>query len=114
MYGGNNLVVVSRRREIGEVETTTTGGQPERWNAGLMLWWIDSGGLRCVSKGPITFVGGRMYNTHLYHSFVDGQCSLQRVGWQLQSSPTPTPPLLGKFLAKGEAWTSIFEHRPHG
>jgi len=55
-----------------------------------------------------------MYNTHLYHSFVDGQCSLQRVGWQLQSSPTPTPPLLGKFLAKGEAWTSIFEHRPHG
>ena len=55
-----------------------------------------------------------MYNTHLYHSFVDGQCSLQRVGWQLQSSPTPTPPLLGKFLAKGAAWTSIFEHTPHG
>ena len=50
MYVDNNLVVVSRRREIGEVGTTTTGGQPERWNAGLMLWWIDSGGLRCVSK----------------------------------------------------------------
>ena len=45
MYVDNNLVVVSRRREIGEVETTTTGGQPERWNAGLMLWWIDSRGV---------------------------------------------------------------------
>ena len=57
-----------------------------------------------------------MYNTHLYHSFVDGQSVplMQRVGWQLQSSPTPTPPLLGKFLAKGEAWMSIFEHTPHG
>ena len=55
MYVGNNSVVVSRRREIGEVETTTTAGQPERWNAGLMLWWIDSRG---YDGGSI--VGGMM------------------------------------------------------
>ena len=32
MYADNNLVVVSRRREIGEVETTTTGGHRLRIN----------------------------------------------------------------------------------
>ena len=78
MYVDNNLVVVSRRREIGEVETTTTGGQPERWNAGLMLWWIDSRGYDAYLGASITFIGGRMYNTHLYHSFVDGQSVLFR------------------------------------
>ena len=53
MYVGNNSVVVSRRREIGEMETTTTTGQPERWNAGLMLWWIDSRGYDVYLRASI-------------------------------------------------------------
>ena len=67
MYVGNNSVVVSRRCEIGEVETTTTttGGQPERWNAGLMLWWIDSRGYNAYLRASITFVRGYMLITHL-------------------------------------------------
>ena len=67
-YAGNNVAVVPRRRQIGEVHGNTNnraGGQPERGNAGSMLRWIDSTGCDGYLRAAITFERGNMLIAHV-------------------------------------------------
>ena len=46
---------------VGIITQSATGGQPERWNAGSMLWWIDSRGYDAYLRASITLIRVRVY-----------------------------------------------------